>query len=149
MSTRYTIKSLVVFCPIEHYPLASAMAAATKNPSLFSIMASPDGNEPATHRGIHTNAMPEFLALLSFPIASLIAVSSSEDQKSLQSLLNYLLVVGEYTEQDITDMQAQLIVSADPDIISEKTKKKIWGQEHVDHVLLTNNLQRVSLEEDE
>jgi hypothetical protein len=62
--TEYTVRSLVIICPIEQIEAIDQMAESIGYKAGFSIPLSADGTGEPTHKGLHATARKHFLWLV-------------------------------------------------------------------------------------
>ena len=62
--TEYTVRSLVIICPVDQIDAVDQMAEALGYKAGFSIPLSADGAGEPTHKGLHATARKHFLWLV-------------------------------------------------------------------------------------
>ena len=59
--TEYTVRSLVIICPVDQIEAIDQMAGSIGYKAGFSIPLSADGTGEPTHKGLHATARRHFL----------------------------------------------------------------------------------------
>ena len=62
--TEYTVRSLVIICPVDQIDAVDQMAGSIGYKAGFSIPLSADGTGEPTHKGLHATARRHFLWLV-------------------------------------------------------------------------------------
>ena len=62
--TEYTVRSLVIICPVDQIEAIDQMASSIGYKAGFSIPLSADGTGEPTHKGLHATARKHFLWLV-------------------------------------------------------------------------------------
>lgn len=108
--------SLVVVASEALWPTVRALNNALGYEAGEGVPLSADGQEPATHRGLHTWARPDFVALATGQVTP---------------------DIPGYTPEQIAGLLAQLTVSVDANGLTSRP--------HFDHVLSTMSLTEIAL----
>lgn len=109
--------SLVVIAPDEIWPAVMALNNALGYEAGEGVPISADGQNPITHRGLHTWAQPEFVALATGKVTP---------------------EIKGYQPEQIAGVLALLTVSVDAEGLTARA--------HFDHVLATMGLRTIAFE---
>ena len=136
--TEYTVRSLVIICPVDQIEAIDQMASSIGYKAGFSIPLSADGTGEPTHKGLHATARKHFLWLVTGQPEEVPAIPDeptplTEEQyealATAEAALTYPDPESETFEADKVAYHEQLTAIREPiNAYNAATRERAWAQ---------------------